>query len=196
MDNHIIITGAGRAGTTFLVRLLNSLGLDTGLDEGKLRFSETTKCGLELDVRRDDAPYVCKSPKFCNYVNEVLSRDDIHIEYILLPFRELFAAAESRRYVNKEYGGDAYGGLWGTDEPQLQEDVLLQKMYKLMYEVSASNVPVILMNFPKIVLDGSYLYEKLKPVLKDISSDIFKSIFDDIAHPEWVHDFSMTRKED
>ena len=34
--HHVIITGTGRAGTTFLMELLTNLGLDTGFNSGNL----------------------------------------------------------------------------------------------------------------------------------------------------------------
>lgn len=41
------------------------------------------------------APYVVKSPWLCDYADEVLKRDDIEIEHVFIPMRDLHAAAQS-----------------------------------------------------------------------------------------------------
>ena len=56
---------------------------------------ENARAGLEQDVRNGNAPYIIKSPWFCDYAEEVLKRDDIQIEHIFVPMRDLHAAAES-----------------------------------------------------------------------------------------------------
>jgi hypothetical protein len=98
---HIVITGTGRAGTTFLVELLTHLGLDTGFTPDTLsdRKVGVARAGLEHDIRQAGCPYVAKSPWFCDYAEEALSRDDLVVERIFVPMRDLFAAAESRRQV-------------------------------------------------------------------------------------------------
>jgi len=192
MTKHILITGTGRAGTTFLVQLLGHLGFDIGNKE----VHEETHCGLEHDLRKGNAPYVCKHPLFCEFAGDIFKSKEIEIEYILLPVRDLHDAAESRRYASKVYGFDAPGGLWGAKDRVTQEVALARRLYNLIYETAKTDVKIILMNFPLIVNDGNYLYGKLRPMLKDISLKDFTIVFNDIAHPEWVHDFSMTKKED
>ncbi len=98
---HVVITGTGRAGTTFLVQLLTNLGLETGYTPDNMLLDEFSRAGLEHDIRREDAPYIVKSPRFCDYAEEVLSRDDILIDHVFIPVRELQAAAESRRYAHR-----------------------------------------------------------------------------------------------
>ena len=85
--NHVIITGTGRSGTTFLVDLLTNLGLETGfsIEEIASKKSRQARAGLEYDVRQDDSPFIVKNPKFCDYAEEVFRRDDIVIEHIFVP---------------------------------------------------------------------------------------------------------------
>ena len=51
---HVVITGTGRAGTTFLVELLTALGMDTGYDVDDLptRKSTVARAGLEHEDRK------------------------------------------------------------------------------------------------------------------------------------------------
>ncbi|MBU1669550.1 MAG: glycosyltransferase [Actinobacteria bacterium] len=193
---HVIITGTGRAGTTFLVQLLTALGLDTGFHEGNLVLDENARAGLEWDIREEGAPYVIKNPWFCDYAEEVLARDDIVIEHVFIPMRDLEAAAESRRYVvetavskGREPTG-LLGGLWHTDTGSEQEAVLLNQIYKLVYALSDSAVPVTLMRYPRFMKDASYLYRKLEPILGDISFDRFEEAFRRTVKPEIMHSFT------
>ena len=101
--NHVIITGTGRSGTTFLIELFTHLGLETGFSAEDIEFEskkfKKSRAGLEHDIRHIDCPYIVKHPKFCHYAEEVLCRDDIIIEHVFIPIRDLYSAAESRRYV-------------------------------------------------------------------------------------------------
>ena len=64
---HVMISGTGRAGTSFLVQLLTNLGLDTGVTPEKMKLDENARAGLEYDIRKADAPYIVKSPFFCDH---------------------------------------------------------------------------------------------------------------------------------
>ncbi len=188
---HIVITGTGRAGTSFLVKLFGRVGIDIGLEQSKMWFCESTKCGMEYDVRKSDAPYICKDPRFCDYAEEVVNRSDIKINYVLILMRDLYSAAESRRNVSKMFKDSSYGGLWAaTSDPQKQENVLLKKLYGLMLSLSNTDIPVIFINFPMLIDNSSYLYEKLRPIVGHIPFMTFKAIFDGLVRPEWVHNFT------
>lgn len=191
IQKHIIITGTGRAGTTFLVQLFGHLGFDTGFTLENLRVNEKKKCGLESNGTKKDIPYVIKDPVFCDYAERILGSKDIIIEYIIVPIRDLYSAAESRRQLqgkNKTY--PIPGGLWQTKEPHAQEGILLKKIYSLAESASKVHVPIIFINFPMLVDDSSYLYEKLHPIVGQIPFMTFKTVFDGIIRPEWVHSFN------
>ncbi len=191
MRKHIVITGTGRAGTTFLVELLTHLGLDTGFREEDLVSQKhpDSHAGLEYDIRKDDCPFVVKTPWFCDYADEILHRGDIAIEHIFIPIRDLYSAAESRRRISRLK--ILYGGLWYTqsDKTGEQETVLLNQLYKLLLAAADSEVPVTLMRYPRITRDGAYLFSKLGPVLSGMSFARFRTEFDKTVRPEWVHQF-------
>jgi len=206
---HIVITGTGRSGTTFLMQLLTRLGLDTGFrpEEISSHIEPVSNAGLEKDIRQDDCPGIVKSPWFCDHAKEVFARDDIEIEHILIPVRELTAAAESRRQVVKSNLGSCpwwkrfllksklpgfEGGLWHTRSLAAgkQEKVLLHQQYKLLFAVANTDIPVTLLHYPRLVRDCAYLFDKLGPVLEGISYETFAAVFQEVVRPEIVHQFS------
>lgn len=207
---HVVITGTGRSGTTFLVELLTHIGLDTGynMDDIIAQKNHIVRAGLEHDIRMKNCPFIVKNPLFCDYAEEVLARKDIIIEHVFIPVRDLHAAAQSRRYVNEtnfskmplikkikrtlKPKGFA-GGLWDANpgEQMKQEEILLQKIYKLVLALSDTSIPVTLMRYPRIVRDCPYLFEKLKPVLGEMDYNYFSSAFHKTAQPEIVHSFNQ-----
>lgn len=202
MGSHVVITGTGRAGTSFLVALLTNLGLDTGFETGKMGLFPHARAGLERDIRLGDAPYIVKDPKFCNYVAEVVSDPLISIEHVFIPIRDLSAAAESRRDVTErtvgEYPTDEQdavreagvcGGLWETRDPDAQEGVLLTKIYNLVLELSGEHIPVTLLRYPSLANDSEYLYRKLEPLLDGVEWSRFAAVFDQTVQPDWVSTF-------
>lgn len=206
--SHVVISGTGRAGTSFLVELLTHLGLDTGFttDELAKRKSLLARAGLEHDIRRPNAPFIVKSPWFCDYSEEILRRDDISIKHVFIPMRDLQAAAESRRFVTAQtvaamplldrvryrlFPKGLVGGIWQTTDASRQEEALLEQVYKLMLSLSATTVPVTLLRFPQIVNDPAYLFEKLRPILGQISFTGFRDVFCQVARKDLVHSFSV-----
>ena len=125
MRKHIVIGGTGRAGTSFLVALLTKLGFDTGFTPATLRLHPLSRAGLELDIRRKNAPYIVKNPWLSQTLSEALEDPDIRIEHAIVPVRSMVAATASRRRVDrlaKREGAKLPGGLWLTDDPARQRE--------------------------------------------------------------------------
>jgi hypothetical protein len=218
--HHAIITGTGRTGTTFLMELLTNLGLDTGFNPGNLSGlkNEIARAGLEKNIGDADCGYIVKNPGFHNHAEEMLSRDDIIIDHVFVPMRDLVAAAESRRVVTRDnkradpltlrlklrllrfvYGPGSFkhkvydGGLIGraqSGKSGKQEEVLLEVIYKLMLTLSKYDIPITLMQYPLITKDSQYLYRKLSPILNELSFDSFREVFDKTVNPELVHSYT------
>jgi hypothetical protein len=203
--HHVMISGTGRAGTSFLVQLFTNLGLDTGFTPEKMKLNENARAGLESDVRKENASYIVKSPYFCDHAEEVMRRDDIVLDHVIIPIRDITAAAESRKFVVNSAVSKlpwwgrlkalfkppkVQGGFFNTKSARKQEKILLLEFHKLMLALSSAHIPVILLQYPKLVKDSGYLYEKLKPMLGAISSDQFTRAFDQTVRPTWIHSFS------
>jgi hypothetical protein len=197
--HHTIISGTGRAGTTFLVQLLTELGLDTGFPNAHAQIYPNANAGMEFDIRNpNNAPYIVKSPGLCDYLDEALQGDEIVIDHAIIPMRDLYTAAQSRRTVTSKADPSLAvvpGGLWptketGSQEAKNQEWILAGRLYNLIYTLAKHDIPVVLLLFPRVVNDPEYLYRKLRFVLGDISYDTFFKAFQAISRPELVHDFT------
>jgi hypothetical protein len=195
--HHLIISGTGRAGTTFLVQLFTSLGLDTGFSDCASGIFTNCNAGMEHDIRQPGAPYVVKSPWLCDYLGDVLESGEIVVDHAIVPMRDLYAAAESRRDVVRREPAhsttppDAVaGGLWHTREPDKQEVVLAQQFHKLLLALAKHSIPTTLLFFPRFVKDPKNLYDRLRPLLGDITYESFLKSFQEVSRPELIHDFS------
>ena len=190
--HHIVISGTGRAGTTFLVQLLTELGLETGFPKGQV-IDTKSRGGLELDIRDPQAPYVIKSPWLCDYLDEVLQGGEILVDHAFIPVRDLYGAAQSRRQAASAVPSNPAsvpGGLWHTDKPEEQEKILTEQLYKLVYALARHDVPVSLLLFPRLVNDPEYLFRKTRFLLANVEYDTFKEAFQALSRPEFVHDFN------
>ena len=151
----VIITGTGRAGTSFLVHLFTKLGMDTGftLQQCQSQLSRTCNAGLEKPI--DANHYILKSPHYAPIIDQIIDRDDI--KHIIIPFRGLVDSSKSRERNNK-----AAGGLWFANN--LEEQLIFNSnlFYNVMYHTIKSKIPYTLVLFPDFVKDKSILYDNLK----------------------------------
>ena len=193
--DHVVITGTGRAGTTFLIQLLTHLGLDTGFDVNALELCPIPRAGLERDVRDANAPYIVKSPHFCDSADEVLA-SSVRIEHVIIPVRQFAAAAASRAHVQKLTTGDADGtetvpgGLWDTDKARDQAGLLRVKFTKLVEALVRHDIPMTFLWYPRLVRDPDYVYAKLNFLLGHVDLASFRVMFNGIVRPDWPHQFT------
>lgn len=191
---HLIISGTGRAGTTFLVQLFTLLDLDTGYSDLHSDINPHCDAGMELDIRAPDAPYVIKSPWLCSELDGLLERGEVQIDHAIVPIRNLYAAAQSRREVSArtdavQFPEHVPGGLWLTENAAAQEAILAEQFYRLMFALTKHRVSTTLLLFPRLVLDPSYVYSALSAVLGGMTYSRFEEAFQHAAHPELVHDY-------
>jgi hypothetical protein len=211
--SHVVISGTGRAGTTFLVQLLTHLGLDTGFDGntmevlprarearmGLLDIVPIARAGLEMNIRDTNAPYIVKTPFLCDLAEEVLA-SSVRIEHAIIPIRPFAAAAASRAHVQELTTGTADGtskvpgGLWDTDKADNQVDVLRLKFTKLMEVLVRHDIPMTFLMYPRLVRDPDYVYKKLTFLLSDIDLATFRTVFNRSVRPDWVHQFTSDDK--
>ncbi len=186
--HHLLISGTGRAGTSFLVKYFSALGFDTGLQKSGSQkgWDDTANAGLEhvpLIQPDDDLPYVVKLPYISEYFAEIIESGRFAIDALLIPVRDLTDAASSRAIVesqvrhrndewraNKletrwEIHGVTPGGVVFSLDPLDQARILAVSFYRLVYQAVSRDIPLIFLAFPKIIEDWRYLHRMLLPVL-------------------------------
>jgi hypothetical protein len=178
LDNtrhHVVIAGTGRAGTSFLVKFLGSCGLDVG-DTGL--WIDNARAGLEHNLLDEDSPYVVKDPWLFNYLHEV-DMTSITVDALIVPIRDLFAAATSRVFQERldmangeeslrpisDVRGGADAGIVYSLDPTDQARLLAVGFHRLIHWATVEEIPLFLLDFPRAVSDRDYLIETLWPVL-------------------------------
>lgn len=193
----IVITGTGRAGTTFLVQLFTELGFDTGFSRitAQQGIDAIAHAGLEHKLVDDANPYVIKSPWFPDELATALAAGQVRIRAAILPMRDLFDAAESRRRVFREAlkaGQDPFehpGSLVHTRRFNEQEMRLARQFYDGLFPLVVHDVPVVLLHFPRLVEDAGYLFDRLRALMTEhgVDWEAFRAAFTAVARPELVH---------
>jgi hypothetical protein len=181
-----------------LLQLLGRLGLNIGYAQPELEVAAHCRAGLEWELTDPNAPYVVKNPRLCDELDALLARREVHIDHVLIPVRDLYSAAESRRDVVRRVGaapGDrVIGGIWPGTDAARQEDVLARKLYSLIVAVARHNLPHTFLEFPRLARDSEYLIDRLSPVFRRVKHRVsqrrFARDFAELSRPEWIHDFA------
>jgi hypothetical protein len=189
-EGKIIITGTGRAGTTLLVRLLTGMGLDTREDQ--LKFYDKVNAGLEItDPARPGTPRVIKSPELSVHLPRMLAEGHIKpeaIDHVLLPIRDLDAAAASRVMASVKAGVPKKpGGMWGTTKPHQQKWFLAEAFYGLLESLTYHEVPITTLAFPRFAEDCDYAYRKLSFLAPAVSADDFAEVWSGLVDQTLIH---------
>lgn len=197
-DGHILIGGTGRSGTTLLVQILTHLNFDTGFskDYALEGLDGIAKAGLETRLDHDDLPHVIKSPWLSEEIEAALE-GGLEVEAVVIPFRDLFEAAESRRHVYRQAearGKDPLaqpGSIWKTTDPGEQEGALALELYKLLSPLVARDIPFVFLGFPRFVRDGEYFYRRLKAIFDrhGVGREEVLQVHGRIADPNLVSTF-------
>ena len=185
-EHHLLITGTGRAGTSFLVKYLAELGLETPVEHPDgASWDEAAHAGLEdllLLEEPKHLPYVIKSPWLTEYIDQVLARDDIVIDGVIIPVRNLVEAATSRAVVEMQHRyagvpgmaqlersweswGLTAGGIVFSLNPIDQARLLAVGFHRLVRILTEADIPTIFVTFPRIIEDADYLFAKVQPLL-------------------------------
>jgi hypothetical protein len=189
-EHKVIITGTGRSGTTFLVRLLGALGLDTGISDGNYgkKYFENCHAGLEFNLLDEKTPYIVKNPALCDTLGPALATGRFVIDHAYIPIRELKSVAASRAAVGGAHGSKP-GGLWRTAEPANQEAVMGEMLHTLMHTLAAHDIPHTFILFPRMVTDPAYTFRKLEFLMRGISPETFSGAFARTSDPSLVHKY-------
>jgi len=190
-----VIAGTGRAGTSFLVRFLDQCGLDTASSTDF--FDIRSRAGLEHNLFDDNVPYIVKDPWFFTYCDDV-DPGAIAIDALLGPVRELMAASTSRilqERIALAEGSGTHGptsdvssgvtaGVVYSLDPVDEARILAVGFHRLIHWATVHEVPLFLLEFPRIVNDSEYLVETLWPWLSaHCNKEEAKIAFSVVADP-------------
>ena len=181
----IVITGTGRCGTSFLMHLFTALGYKTGYDLDECeQYLKRSGCngGIEhsIGTERFEKSHIVKNPEWF-YKPELL---DFDIDYMIIPMRSISDVAKSRELV----GSDKYGGFWqGATNVNEQITIDHKASINFMSYIIQKRLTVIFLDFPKIIKDFNYLFDKLIFLHLLFGVDEFKRQWDQIAGIEKVH---------
>lgn len=175
----IYITGTGRSGTTFLIKLFTFLGYNTGYNEANYDKFIFKNCNSGMERHYSAKCYVIKNPTIIFDIEAIVADPNIKIKYIIVPIRDYEESAQSRA----RHGIMTAGGLWRAQN--VSEQVLLyhKMMANFVYSMTTHGLPTIFLSFDKMISDKQYLFNALKVILdeKNINIDRFSEIYDKIS---------------
>ena len=139
----ILISGTGRCGTTFLIKLFTFLGYDTGYTRQNYSNSIFKNCnsGMEKDFKAPN--YIIKNPNFMINIKNIVQ--NVKIQYMIIPIRKYEQSAESR-VKNK----NSPGGLWNAKSLQEQIKFFHKLMADYLEVMVKHDIPTIFLDFGKI----------------------------------------------
>jgi hypothetical protein len=175
----IYITGTGRSGTTFLIKLFTFLGFDTGYTEDTYDKFIFKNCNSGMERHYSAHRYVIKNPTIIVDIEAIVADPNIKIKYIIIPIRDYKDSAQSRA----RHGVMTSGGLWHAQTVSEQMLFYHTIMANYLYSMTAHDLPTIFLSFDKMISDKQYLFNALKVILdeKNINFDRFSKIYDIVS---------------
>ena len=180
MAEKIFITGTGRSGTTFLMRLLILLDYDTEFTkENFTKEKEGNKiiihknCNSGLESTHDTNNYILKSPFFIDQIEEIYNK--YKIKKVIMPIRNFRDSALSRVKHRNESGG-----LWNAHDLNSQIEKYIYSFITYLHLMTTYDIDTLFLSFDKMVTSKKYLFEKLNFLLqeKNINFEKFSDAYD------------------
>lgn len=175
-----VVTGTGRAGTSFIMEVFTKLGLPTGYFNADIERTKHNKChaGLEkaVDLQKmrsasQSGIQIFKSPFLVLKHNLDTWVNETQVRHVIVPIRSLDDVAESRSKQQKGCGG-FWNGASNKEEQWKADAALLSNLFETL---SAYSIPTTRLEFPDIISNASYVYKQLKPILScyNVSKNAF-----------------------
>ena len=174
----ILITGTGRCGTTFLIKLFSFLGFNTGYNRENYKKYISTNCnsGMEKVYKADF--YVLKNPLFIMNMENILKDKSVKVKTVIIPIRDLKECAKSRvKHANKN------GGLWCAHDELSQINFFKDILSNYIHLSTKHDINTIYIDFDRMISDKAYLFNKLKTILdeKNIGLKEFSLVYDEAS---------------
>jgi hypothetical protein len=175
----ILITGTGRCGTTFLIKLFSFLDFDTGFTRENYKKFTPFTCNAGMEKKYKDNNYILKNPDFLINMNFIIKDEMVRLKHVIIPIRDYKKCAESRASHGERNGGF----VWGAKDMASQLTVFHTSMADYIRLMAIHDIPTIFLDFEKMIKDKKYLFEKLKPILeeKNIGFDLFSDVYNEVS---------------
>jgi len=192
MTPKVIITGAGRCGTTFLVQLFTLLGHDTGLvridgvwffkKTGKPAILDPVNAGCEHPLKPDkeyleSLPRVIKDPEATNTLPLIRALVPLSVKRVYLCLRDPSKQARSKARFRETLPNTVHDG---------DENSIYRRVHNLLLYCTKERIPYTTLSFPEM-LDEGYLSEELYLYHGGCPPDNFAEIVRGLAKQELVH---------
>jgi len=174
----ILITGTGRCGTTFLIKLFTFLNFDTGFDRNNYKSTISSNCNSGMERQYNEKHYIIKNSTFMQDIEKIFNDTSIILKYVIVPIRDLNESAKSRnKYQNQ------CGGLWNATDELSQIKFYKDILTNYICISTKYDLNTIFIDFEKMTNDKIYLFNKLKNILdeKNIDLDTFTNIYDEVS---------------
>lgn len=176
----ILITGTGRCGTTFLIKIFSFLGFDTGFNINNYKEYIFSNCNSGMEKQYKANHYILKSPTFLADKEKIVKdKKNITIKTVIIPLRDLDASAQSRvNHKNKP------GGLWNANDKLSQINYYKDIISNYIIISTKYDLNTIFIDFDKMINNKQYLFNKLKNILdeKNINFKKFSDIYEVSKH--------------
>ena len=156
----ILITGPGRSGTTFLMKLFTLLEYDTGFTKENYQNYVYKNCNAGMEKGYPNPHYISKNPLFMSNIETVIEK--MKIKQVIIPIRNLEASAKSRASRAKENGG-----LWNAENEQEQLTFYKNILSNYLEYMVKYDIPTLFLDFDQMVNNKYYLFVKIKHILDE-----------------------------
>jgi hypothetical protein len=174
----ILITGTGRCGTTFLIKLFSFLDFNTGYDRNNYKNSIFSNCNSGMERNYKENYNIIKNPSFIDDIENIAQDTSITIKYVIIPIRNLQLSAKSRLTH-----GENFGGLWCAKDELSQIEFYKNILTNYIIISTKYDINTICIDFDKMINDKIYLFNKLKNILdeKNIDLEKFSCVYDEVS---------------
>lgn len=174
----ILITGTGRCGTTFLIKLFTFLDFNTGYNKDNYKNFIHSNCNSGMERRYNEKYDILKNPIFLSNIKIILEDTSVIIKTVIIPIRDLKSSAMSRLKNN-----NSTGGLWNAVDESSQIQYYKDILTNYLYFMTKYDINTIFIDFDKMITDRKYLFDKIKNILdeKNIDFEVFSNVYDTVS---------------
>ena len=174
----VLITGTGRCGTTFLIKLFSFLDFDTGYNRDNYKLSISSNCNSGMERHYKEKYYILKNPLFIQNIEYIINDTSVKIKDVIIPIRDLQLSAKSR-----VKHGNENGGLWNATDELSQLKFYKNLLTNYIFISTKYDINTTFIDFNRMVCDKTYLFNKLKHILdeKNIDFETFSCVYDEVS---------------